>query len=91
MYKKLYKARYGVKIDGVCAGLAKHLDMDPTVMRFIWVVGTLFSNFAGVIAYIACSVIMPREPGNYDKSEFDHQNNFNHSDQNDDNNNNYNN
>ena len=77
MYKKLYKVRYGAKVDGVCGGLANYLDMDPTVMRIIWIVGSLFLNVGGIIAYIVCSLVMPREPQYFDNNEFGHSGNYN--------------
>jgi len=61
MYKKLYKARYGTKIDGVCKGLAEYIDIDPTMMRLIWVIAGLFFNVMAVFAYILCMLVMPRE------------------------------
>ena len=61
MEKKLYKAKTGGKIDGVCAGIARYLNVDVTLVRIIWVVFTLFGG-AGILAYIVCAVIMPREP-----------------------------
>ena len=66
MQKKLYKARRGCKIDGVCKGMADYFGMDPTLMRIIWVVGLVVFNFAAVVAYLICAFIMPREPEYYD-------------------------
>ena len=89
MYKKLYKVRYGAKVDGVCGGLANYLNMDPTIMRLIWVAGTLFFG-SGIIAYIVCSLVMPREPEHYDNNEFNHQNPYNNYNNNQNNNGDYN-
>ncbi|HLH17738.1 MAG TPA: PspC domain-containing protein [Bryobacteraceae bacterium] len=50
------------KIAGVCAGLARYFEMDPTVMRVIWVAGAVVSAGLGVFAYLACWMIIPREP-----------------------------
>lgn len=63
MYKKLFKSRYDTKIDGVCAGMAYYLNMDPVVMRLIWVVGAFFTAvIPALILYFICSAIIPREP-----------------------------
>ena len=67
MQKKLYKARRGGKIDGVCKGLADYFNMDPTLMRIIWIVAFLFLHIGLVLAYIICSIVMPREPEYYDQ------------------------
>ena len=61
MEKKLYKSRTDKKIDGVCAGIAEYADIDPTLVRLLWVLVTLFAG-AGLIAYIIAAIIMPRKP-----------------------------
>ena len=63
MEKKLYRSRTDKKICGVCAGLAKYLNMDVTVMRLLVVLLTLFVG-GGLIAYIICALVMPEEPEN---------------------------
>ena len=63
MEKRLYKTRYGNKVDGVCAGLAKYFNIDPTAVRVAWVVFSLLGG-SGLLAYIVCAIIIPREPEN---------------------------
>ena len=63
MEKKLYRSRTDKKICGVCGGLAKYLNMDPTIVRLLVVLLTLFVG-GGLIAYIICALIMPEEPEN---------------------------
>jgi phage shock protein C len=47
-------------IAGVCGGVAEYLDMDPTIVRVLYVVISLFSAaFPGLIVYIALALIMP--------------------------------
>ena len=48
-------------ISGVCAGIAAYYRLDPTVVRLVWAVASCFA-FAGVIAYIAATMIIPEEP-----------------------------
>ena len=55
--KKLYKIRDGKKLCGVCGGIAEYFDLDPTLIRILWVLFTLFAG-SGIIAYIICAVIM---------------------------------
>jgi len=62
MQKKIYKSRYDNKIDGVCKGIANYFEVDPTIVRLIWVAAALFGVFPAVIAYIICSLVIPREP-----------------------------
>jgi phage shock protein C len=47
-------------ICGVCQGVAEYVNIDPTVIRLLWVFSALFG--VGVIAYIAAAIIMPVEP-----------------------------
>ena len=61
MEKKLYRSRNDKKVAGVCAGLAKYLGMDVTVVRLIMVLLTLFVG-GGLIAYIVCALVIPEEP-----------------------------
>ncbi|MDR3091360.1 MAG: PspC domain-containing protein [Clostridiales bacterium] len=61
--KKLYKARRGVKFDGVCAGLADYFGLDVTAVRLCWALLTLFTGGSGLLAYLVCMIVIPREPG----------------------------
>ena len=58
--KRLYKSN-DKKLDGVCAGIAEYFDMDPTLIRLLWVLGTIFVG-AGILAYIIAAIVMPRKP-----------------------------
>ena len=62
MEKKLYRSVSDRKIAGVCAGLAKYLNIDPTIIRVIWALIAL--GGAGILAYIICALIIPEEPTN---------------------------
>lgn len=68
MEKKLYRSTNNKMLAGVCSGLAKYLGMDPTVIRVIWAVLSLFA-FIGVVAYIICALIIPEEPTNIIEAE----------------------
>lgn len=49
-------------ICGVCGGLAEYFAVDPTVVRLIWAVVTLFGIAPGIIAYIIAALIIPQSP-----------------------------
>lgn len=51
MKKRLYKSSTDKKVCGVCGGIANYFDVDPTVIRLIWVIFTLVGG-SGLIAYI---------------------------------------
>ena len=47
-------------IGGVCACLAEYLDIDPTIVRIVWVLMVLFAGF-GILLYIILWLIMPKQ------------------------------
>ena len=63
MEKKLYRSTNNKKLAGVCAGLAKYMNVDVTVIRLIWVLVALFVG-AGLLAYLVCALVIPEEPSN---------------------------
>ncbi len=60
--KRLTRVEDGRMIAGVCAGLAKYLGVDATVVRLIFVLLALFAA-GGVLLYLILWLIMPMEPG----------------------------
>jgi phage shock protein PspC (stress-responsive transcriptional regulator) len=58
MEKKLTKSNNKM-LSGVLAGIAEYLDFDPTVVRIAYLFLTLFTAFAGVIAYLLMMLVMP--------------------------------
>jgi phage shock protein C len=58
----LSRPREGKKIAGVCAGFARYLDVDVTLVRIIWVILTVIPPVPGLIAYIVCMFAMPKDP-----------------------------
>lgn len=62
MNKKLTKSKNKM-LSGVLAGIAEYLEIDPTVIRVIYLFMTVFTAFAGVIAYLLLMLVMP-EPEN---------------------------
>lgn len=53
--KRLYKSRNNKMICGVCAGIA---DYFTSIVRVLWAVLALAAG-TGVLAYIACAIILP--------------------------------
>jgi len=56
--KKLYKSRQNRVIDGVCGGIGEYFDVDPTIVRVLWVLMTLLGG-SGLVLYIIAMVLMP--------------------------------
>ena len=61
MQKKLYRSKSNRVLLGVCGGVAEYFNIDPTVMRVIWAVTSIFA-FAGVVAYAVCAFVIPEKP-----------------------------
>lgn len=60
--KKLYLSEKDKKIGGVCGGIAEYFEIDSTLVRLLWVVVTLISMGAGLIAYLIFWIVMPKKP-----------------------------
>jgi len=61
MEKRLYRSRTEKMVAGVCGGLAQYFNVDPTIIRLLWVFITLIGG-AGVLAYIILWIVVPQEP-----------------------------
>ena len=55
--KRLYRSSTNKMLCGVCAVIADYINIDPTVVRLLWVVFGFFG--AGILAYIVAAIIMP--------------------------------
>ena len=60
MEKRLYRIEEGKMLEGVCGGIAEYFNVDPTLVRMGWVLISCFAG-AGIIAYIAGAIIMPKK------------------------------
>jgi phage shock protein C len=59
--KRIYRSRSEEMIAGVCGGLADYLNVDPTVIRLVFLL-LLFAGGGGLFIYLILWVIMPLEP-----------------------------
>jgi phage shock protein C len=59
--KRLYRSRANRVFGGVAAGVADYFDVDPTLVRLIWVVLALTGGI-GVVAYLIAWAIVPEAP-----------------------------
>jgi len=60
--KKLLRSKNNRVIAGVCGGIGNYFDIDPVVIRLLWVVLTIFTGlFMGILAYIFAWIIIPEE------------------------------
>lgn len=61
MTKRLYKSENKM-LCGVCSGIAEYFNLDPTIIRLIWVIIGIASVGVGLVAYIICAIIIPNRP-----------------------------
>ncbi|HNZ08940.1 MAG TPA: PspC domain-containing protein [Bacillota bacterium] len=58
--KKLTRNMDNKMLAGVCSGLADYLGLDPTVVRVLFALLTVFTaGIGGLIGYLACWLIIP--------------------------------
>ena len=58
MEKKLRKSSVNKKLCGVCGGIGEYFNLDPTVVRLLWILFSLAGG-AGLLAYIIAAIVMP--------------------------------
>lgn len=65
MEKKLLRSKQNKVLTGVCGGFAEYFNIDPTIVRVVWIaVSLVFGAGAiavSVIAYVVAAIIMPEE------------------------------
>ena len=59
--RRLYRCRHDRQLAGVAAGMAEYLDLDPTVVRILWILSAFFGGFT-ILLYIILAFVMPLEP-----------------------------
>lgn len=60
MSKKLTKSSNKI-LCGICGGLAEYFNLDPTIMRIIYVlISILLGGLGGLIIYLILYLIMPK-------------------------------
>ena len=59
MQKRLYRSSKNKVICGVCGGIGEYFDIDPTIVRLLWILFALGLG-SGILAYIIAIIIMPR-------------------------------
>ncbi len=59
--RRLYRSRQDRRIAGVAGGIGDYLDVDPTVIRVLWILSLFFMGM-GILLYIILAFVMPLEP-----------------------------
>ena len=56
----LYLSETDKKLGGVCGGIAESINIDSTIIRLIWVLGSLLSAGIGIVLYIICMLVFSK-------------------------------
>lgn len=59
--RRLYRSR-DRQLAGVAGGMAEYLDIDPTVVRILWVIVGIASAGFALVAYVILALVMPQAP-----------------------------
>lgn len=61
MKRRLYRSRREAWLGGVAAGIADYFDIDPVIVRLVWLF-TIFLGGSGIVAYVIAWVLIPPHP-----------------------------
>jgi phage shock protein C len=59
---KLYRSRDERMIAGICGGLGRYFDLDPTLVRALFILFALVVG-GGLLLYLILWLLIPEEPG----------------------------
>ena len=62
--KRFYLSSKDKKLGGVCGGIAEYFDIDPLLVRIVFLVAVLELGM-GLFAYLALWILAPRNPDRY--------------------------
>ncbi len=58
--RKLQRSTSNKMIAGVCAGIANYFNLDPTIIRILYVLMVFFAGF-GILLYLILWLVIPSE------------------------------
>ncbi len=56
--KRLYRSKTNRVLGGVCGGIGEYFNVDPVLIRVLWVIG-FFTAGIGFLAYLIAWIIIP--------------------------------
>lgn len=56
--KRLYRSDKNKVLLGICGGIGEYLNVDPVVIRLLWVIFCCMGG-SGILAYIVAAIIVP--------------------------------
>ncbi|NYT12067.1 MAG: PspC domain-containing protein [Methanomassiliicoccales archaeon] len=61
-YKRLYRSGRNRVLGGVCGGMGEYANLDPNIIRIIWIILLVVSLGIAILGYFICWIIIPRNP-----------------------------
>lgn len=59
--KRLMRSSTDKKVGGVAAGVADYFDVDPTIVRVVWLIAIFFGG-VGFLLYVILWIVLPLAP-----------------------------
>ncbi len=60
--KRLFRSRTNKVLAGVCGGLGEYMNVDPVVIRLMWLLLVIATGFVpGVVVYVISIFLIPLE------------------------------
>ena len=60
-YKKLVRSKTNRMLCGVCGGIGEYLNVDPTIVRLIWLLCSVAICGTGLLVYIVAAIVIPED------------------------------
>ena len=60
--RRLYRSRTDRVLTGIAGGMAEYLEVDPTIVRILWVLATIFTGGLVLLLYIVLAFVIPVNP-----------------------------
>jgi phage shock protein C len=57
----LYRSSANKMLGGVCSGMAERFQIDISIVRILWILGTAITAGVGVLLYIICMILLPEK------------------------------
>lgn len=61
MAKRIFRSQRDKKLAGVCGGIAEYFNIDPVIVRALWLI-FVFAVGTGILAYLICWFVIPEHP-----------------------------
>jgi phage shock protein PspC (stress-responsive transcriptional regulator) len=62
MSERLYRSREDRMLAGVAGGVAEALDADPSLVRIVWALLTIFTGGLAFLVYVVMAIVVPETP-----------------------------